>query len=158
MIDFCQLGFIGKLFRSSDLQRMKTYFLLFQEEKPGDILIRDMSNIMTQFKPIRSIKSLFQHRGLVSSLKNKVQKLTDKPAVQMPMEFQLGVDIHIEIRLVIRKGKPLTKLHQRLFLLRLTAGRLVRSVQRLTPVDIYFGVPVQLLTQSVEFPDAIVLL
>ena len=77
MIDFCKLGFIGKLFKSSDLQRMKKYFLLFQEEKPGDILITDMTNIMTQFKPIRSKKSLFQNRGLVSSLKNKVQKLTD---------------------------------------------------------------------------------
>ena len=77
-IDFCQLGFIGKLFKSSDLEKIKQYLLLFQEEQPGDLLMSEMTRIMTQFQPILSVKSLFQHRGIISSLENKTQKLVDR--------------------------------------------------------------------------------
>ena len=78
LLEFSTLGFIGKLFRSNDLCSMKDYFLLFKDEKPCDLLINNLQNIKTQVKKFKSPKSLFQHFGLASSLKGKIQKLTDK--------------------------------------------------------------------------------
>ncbi|XP_053384423.1 alpha-1,6-mannosyl-glycoprotein 4-beta-N-acetylglucosaminyltransferase-like [Mercenaria mercenaria] len=78
LLEFSTLGFIGKLFRSSDMCTMKDYFLLFKDEKPCDLLINDLKRIKTQIKDFKSPKSLFQHFGVASSLKGKIQKLTDK--------------------------------------------------------------------------------
>lgn len=77
-LDFSTLGFIGRLFRSSDLCMIKKFLLLFQVEKPCDILLNDLKQVMMQPKDIRNPKSLFQHVGKTSSLKGKVQDLTDK--------------------------------------------------------------------------------
>ncbi|CAG7723875.1 unnamed protein product [Allacma fusca] len=92
MLDFCQLGFIGKLFRSSDLWMLVEFFLMFYQDKPGDWLlshffsvkyckldysqkrcIRELNKHWIHYKP-----SLFQHIGMVSSLNGKVQKLKDR--------------------------------------------------------------------------------
>ena len=92
VIDFCQLGFIGKLFRSSSLPVLVQFFLAFFNDKPVDWLLMDVLNTMAcspaeatdkckekrdqlkvQYKP-----SLFQHIGTHSSLKGKVQSLKDK--------------------------------------------------------------------------------
>ena len=86
MIDFCQLGFIGKLFRSSSLPVLIQFFLAFYNDKPVDWLLVDVIQTMVcapsqnankckeerdqlkiQYKP-----SLFQHIGTHSSLKGKV--------------------------------------------------------------------------------------
>jgi len=77
-LDFSTLGFIGRLYRSSDLCLITKFLLLFQLEKPCDILINDLKHVMMQAKDIRSPKSLFQHVGKTSSLKGKVQNLTDR--------------------------------------------------------------------------------
>jgi alpha-1,3-mannosylglycoprotein beta-1,4-N-acetylglucosaminyltransferase A/B len=42
------------------------------------LLINNLKSIKTQVKQFKSPKSLFQHFGLSSSLKGKIQKLTDK--------------------------------------------------------------------------------
>ncbi|XP_060066271.1 alpha-1,3-mannosyl-glycoprotein 4-beta-N-acetylglucosaminyltransferase C-like [Ylistrum balloti] len=76
-LEFSFLGFIGKLFRSSDLQELSEYILMFFDEQPGDLLLSAMKHIKTQWKDIRTEKSLFQHKGIVSSLTDKTQKLVD---------------------------------------------------------------------------------
>ena len=92
VIDFCQLGFIGKLFKNSSLPILIQFFLTFYNDKPVDWLLMDVIQTMVcspsnkweqcredskdfkiQYKP-----SLFQHIGTHSSLKGKVQKLKDK--------------------------------------------------------------------------------
>ena len=87
VIDFCQLGFIGKLFKSTSLPVLIQFFLAFYNDKPVDWLLMDVIQTMVcapsqnankckeereqlkiQYKP-----SLFQHIGTHSSLKGKVR-------------------------------------------------------------------------------------
>ncbi|KAL5013048.1 hypothetical protein ScPMuIL_011599 [Solemya velum] len=92
LLEFSSLGFIGKLFKSSQLPTVVEFFLMFYEDKPIDWLLdyylivkvcspekdakhctRMKSELRRRFKP-----SLFQHIGMHSSLKGKVQKLKDR--------------------------------------------------------------------------------
>ncbi|XP_055934090.1 alpha-1,3-mannosyl-glycoprotein 4-beta-N-acetylglucosaminyltransferase A-like [Argiope bruennichi] len=92
ILDFCQLGFIGKMFKAVDLSKLVTFFAIFHNDKPVDWLLDHMiqtkvcrfdrdskdcrkqkDNVWIHYRP-----SLFQHVGTHSSLKGKVQKLTDK--------------------------------------------------------------------------------
>lgn len=92
VIDFCQLGFIGKMFSSSSLPILIQFLLSFYNDKPGDWLLdnviqtkvckldddykkcqKEKQVLWVHYKP-----SLFQHIGTHSSLKGKVQKLKDK--------------------------------------------------------------------------------
>lgn len=92
VLDFCSLGFIGKLFKSADLSQLILFFVMFYNDKPIDWLLDnfvqtkvcrfDMDNnsckkqkqkIWISHKP-----SLFQHIGTHSSLRGKIQKLKDK--------------------------------------------------------------------------------
>ncbi len=92
VIDFCQLGFIGKMFASSNLPMLVQFFLAFYNDKPVDWLLdnviqtkvckidqdykkcqKEKSVLWVHYKP-----SLFQHIGTHSSLKGKVQKLKDR--------------------------------------------------------------------------------
>ncbi|XP_013402330.1 alpha-1,3-mannosyl-glycoprotein 4-beta-N-acetylglucosaminyltransferase B [Lingula anatina] len=92
LLEFSYLGFIGKMFKSADLPYLIEFILMFYTEKPIDWLLdhylfvklcspekdakycdRMKSSLRRRFKP-----SLFQHVGMHSSLKGKVQKLKDK--------------------------------------------------------------------------------
>ena len=92
LIDFCQLGFIGKMFSTSSLPLLIQFLLSFYNDKPGDWLLdnviqtkvckldqdfkkcqKEKQSLWIHYKP-----SLFQHIGTHSSLKGKVQKLKDK--------------------------------------------------------------------------------
>ncbi|XP_027554649.1 alpha-1,3-mannosyl-glycoprotein 4-beta-N-acetylglucosaminyltransferase-like protein MGAT4D [Neopelma chrysocephalum] len=92
VLEFSQLGFIGKLFKSEDLPLMVDFFLMFYKDKPIDWLIdhllwvkvcnpekdathceQEKSKIRIRAKP-----SLFQHMGIHSSLAGKIQNLKDK--------------------------------------------------------------------------------
>lgn len=92
VLEFSQLGFIGKLFRSSDLPLIIDFFLMFYKDKPIDWLLdhfiwvkvcnperdakhcqNEKANVRIRFRP-----SLFQHIGTHSSLPGKVQNLQDK--------------------------------------------------------------------------------
>uniref|UniRef100_A0A8C1ND10 Zgc:154054 n=1 Tax=Cyprinus carpio TaxID=7962 RepID=A0A8C1ND10_CYPCA len=91
-LEFSQLGFIGKLFRTSDLPMIVEFFLMFHKEKPIDWLLdhilwvkvcnpekdskhcdNEKARLKKTYKP-----SLFQHVGLHSSLPGKIQNLKDK--------------------------------------------------------------------------------
>uniref|UniRef100_A0A3Q2YLY1 Alpha-1,3-mannosyl-glycoprotein 4-beta-N-acetylglucosaminyltransferase B n=1 Tax=Hippocampus comes TaxID=109280 RepID=A0A3Q2YLY1_HIPCM len=89
ILEFSQLGFIGKMFKSSDLSLIVEFMLMFYKDKPIDWLLdhimwvkvcnpekdakhcdRQKANLRIRFKP-----SLFQHVGTHSSLAGKIQKL-----------------------------------------------------------------------------------
>ncbi|XP_072520217.1 alpha-1,3-mannosyl-glycoprotein 4-beta-N-acetylglucosaminyltransferase B [Salminus brasiliensis] len=91
-LEFSQLGFIGKLFRASDLPMIVEFILMFYKDKPIDWLLdhllwvkvcnpekdskhcgAEKAKLRRTFKP-----SLFQHVGLHSSLPGKIQNLKDK--------------------------------------------------------------------------------
>lgn len=99
ILEFSALGFIGKLFRSSDLSMVVEFFLMFHKDKPVDWLMdhilwvkvcnpekdqqhcaREKSHLRIRFKP-----SLFQHVGKESSLKGKKQNLIDKDFKKAPL-------------------------------------------------------------------------
>ncbi|TKC40493.1 hypothetical protein EI555_009661 [Monodon monoceros] len=92
ILEFSQLGFIGKMFKSLDLSVIVEFILMFYRDKPIDWLLdhilwvkvcnpekdakhcdRQKANLRIRFKP-----SLFQHVGTHSSLAGKIQKLKDK--------------------------------------------------------------------------------
>ncbi|EHB17423.1 Alpha-1,3-mannosyl-glycoprotein 4-beta-N-acetylglucosaminyltransferase B [Heterocephalus glaber] len=92
ILEFSQLGFIGKMFKSLDLSLIVEFILMFYRDKPIDWLLdhilwvkvcnpekdakhcdRQKANLRVRFKP-----SLFQHVGTHSSLAGKIQKLKDK--------------------------------------------------------------------------------
>ena len=92
MLEFCRLGFIGKLFHVDDLSNLVEFFLMFYKVKPNDWLLDHYINVLV-CSPEKGVKecnaakkkvrivsqpSLFQHVGKHSSLKGKVQKLIDK--------------------------------------------------------------------------------
>jgi len=97
ILDFCQLGFIGKMFKSLDLPYFIAFAIMFNNDKPGDWLLDSL--IQTRYCPqetkkclsMKSTKwihykpSLFQHVGTTSSLKGKVQKLKDKQFGKLPL-------------------------------------------------------------------------
>ncbi|XP_035018176.1 alpha-1,3-mannosyl-glycoprotein 4-beta-N-acetylglucosaminyltransferase B [Hippoglossus stenolepis] len=91
-MEFSPLGFIGKMFRTSDLPMITEFFLMFHRDKPIDWLLdhilwvkvcnpekdeKDCNEqkalLKQRYKP-----SLFQHVGLHSSLRGKLQHLVDK--------------------------------------------------------------------------------
>ncbi|XP_010175492.1 alpha-1,3-mannosyl-glycoprotein 4-beta-N-acetylglucosaminyltransferase B [Antrostomus carolinensis] len=92
ILEFSQLGFIGKLFKSEDLPLIVEFFLMFHKDKPIDWLIdhllwvkvcnpekdaihceKEKARLRIRAKP-----SLFQHVGIYSSLAGKIQNLKDK--------------------------------------------------------------------------------
>ncbi|XP_069834726.1 alpha-1,3-mannosyl-glycoprotein 4-beta-N-acetylglucosaminyltransferase-like protein MGAT4D [Dendropsophus ebraccatus] len=92
ILEFSQLGFIGKLFKCKDLPHLAEFFLMFYKDKPIDWLLdhflwvkvchpekdakhcdRQKSNLRIRYRP-----SLFQHVGTHSSLAGKIQNLKDK--------------------------------------------------------------------------------
>ena len=46
VIDYCQLGFIGKLFKSTDLPTLIQFFLMFYNDKPVDWLLENVIQTM----------------------------------------------------------------------------------------------------------------
>ncbi|XP_017774951.1 PREDICTED: alpha-1,3-mannosyl-glycoprotein 4-beta-N-acetylglucosaminyltransferase B [Nicrophorus vespilloides] len=101
VLDFCQLGFIGKMFKSAELPWLIQFFQMFYNDKPVDWLLddliytkicnteknkdfykRDKAKMWIHYKP-----SLFQHIGTHSSLKGKVQKLKDKQFGKVALFF-----------------------------------------------------------------------
>ncbi|CAH1180218.1 unnamed protein product [Phaedon cochleariae] len=100
VLDFCQLGFIGKMFKSAELPWLIQFFQMFYNDKPVDWLLdylistkicnwekndnckMEKAKVWIHYKP-----SLFQHIGTHSSLKGKVQKLKDKQFGKIALFF-----------------------------------------------------------------------
>ncbi|XP_069026692.1 alpha-1,3-mannosyl-glycoprotein 4-beta-N-acetylglucosaminyltransferase B isoform X2 [Embiotoca jacksoni] len=91
-LEFSQLGFIGKMFRTRDLPMIAEFFLMFHKDKPIDWLLdhilwvkacnpeKDKKDCNAQKALLKQTykPSLFQHVGLHSSLPGKLQHLKDK--------------------------------------------------------------------------------
>jgi len=67
MLEFSELGFIGKLFRSSDLNKLARYMRMFYAEQPVDWLMSYFRLSMGQHKIFMRRPTLFQHFGVKSS-------------------------------------------------------------------------------------------
>eukprot|EP00794_Sanderia_malayensis_P007277 gene7277-8088_t len=92
ILEFSILGFIGKLFKSTDVIKFVDFILMFHKNKPVDWLLdhiltveicnpeKDNKHCTTEKNKlkIRFKPSLFQHVGKESSLKGKRQALVDK--------------------------------------------------------------------------------
>ncbi|XP_061169771.1 alpha-1,6-mannosyl-glycoprotein 4-beta-N-acetylglucosaminyltransferase-like [Saccostrea echinata] len=72
-----KLGFIGLLFKNSDLLKVAKFLRILFDEKPCDLLINDLRVIKGQTKDIILSPSLFQHMGVISSLKNQIRRVKD---------------------------------------------------------------------------------
>ncbi|CAI5777951.1 alpha-1,6-mannosyl-glycoprotein 4-beta-N-acetylglucosaminyltransferase-like [Podarcis lilfordi] len=77
-LEFSKLGYIGKLYHSSDLPRLAQFLLLFYQEMPCDWLFVHFRLLLTQKDAIRFKPSLFQHIGHYSSFQGTVNKLKDE--------------------------------------------------------------------------------
>ncbi|XP_045174878.2 alpha-1,3-mannosyl-glycoprotein 4-beta-N-acetylglucosaminyltransferase C-like [Mercenaria mercenaria] len=77
LLEFSRLGFIGKLFRSSDLEFVSMFLLKHYDLAPCDLLLGTIRLEKGQKKPIHTNNSLFQHIGKFSSLKNKLMPSVD---------------------------------------------------------------------------------
>ncbi|XP_062579182.1 alpha-1,3-mannosyl-glycoprotein 4-beta-N-acetylglucosaminyltransferase C-like isoform X2 [Saccostrea cucullata] len=73
-----KLGFIGLLFKNSDLLKVAEFLRILFDEKPCDLLINDLRVIKGQTKDILLSPSLFQHMGVISSLKHQIRHVKDK--------------------------------------------------------------------------------
>ncbi|XP_015244559.1 PREDICTED: alpha-1,3-mannosyl-glycoprotein 4-beta-N-acetylglucosaminyltransferase C-like [Cyprinodon variegatus] len=78
MLEFSALGYIGKLYRSSDLPLLARFLLLFYQEMPCDWLMTHFRELLTQRQSILFKPSLFQHIGTFSSFQGTYNKLKDK--------------------------------------------------------------------------------
>ena len=105
ILEFSELGFIGKLFKSEDLQQFITHALLFFEDKPIDWIFQDFFKEkicaptddpkvcrkrvdMSIYKKFH--RSQFRHVGAISSLGGKVQELFDFKFILLACPFILG--------------------------------------------------------------------
>ena len=84
MIEFFPHGFIGKMFHNTDLLDLATFFWIFYDEQPIDLLLPYFLKIHNQSKTTRLNPSLFQHIGIYSSLSNKVSLIEDKDFIAAP--------------------------------------------------------------------------
>ncbi|XP_061719246.1 alpha-1,3-mannosyl-glycoprotein 4-beta-N-acetylglucosaminyltransferase A-like [Cydia pomonella] len=97
-IEYCVFGGIGKLFRSADLVHFITYVQLFYTNMPIDWLLesyladkvcsiyktsKECAKSKTDIRP-KYKSSLFQHIGLYSSLKGKIQKVQHSHYGKLP--------------------------------------------------------------------------
>ncbi|XP_030057252.1 alpha-1,3-mannosyl-glycoprotein 4-beta-N-acetylglucosaminyltransferase A [Microcaecilia unicolor] len=124
ILEFSQLGFIGKMFQAPDINLIVEFIFMFYKEKPIDWLLdhilwvkvcnpekdakhcdRQKSNLRIRFRP-----SLFQHVGLHSSLAGKIQKLTDKDYLK-PLLHKMHVNPPAEVStsLKVYQGHTLEK-------------------------------------------------
>ncbi|MFT7802290.1 alpha-1,3-mannosyl-glycoprotein 4-beta-N-acetylglucosaminyltransferase C-like isoform X2 [Arapaima gigas] len=85
-LEFSKLGYIGKLYHSSDLPRLASFLLLFYQEMPCDWLLNHFNKLLTQNTPIHFKPSLFQHVGVYSSFRGTYNHLTDKDFEANPHE------------------------------------------------------------------------
>jgi len=67
VLEFSELGFIGKLFRSSCLEHLAEFMMMFYVEQPVDWLFRYFKFAMNQQLTFLRKPTVFQHFGIKSS-------------------------------------------------------------------------------------------
>lgn len=87
-LEFSELGFIGKLYHSYDLEKLAKMVLLFYEEQPCDFTYLYFNTLMLQFQRYIHRPTIFQHVGLKSSLPGKVQPLKDRFFDNLEKKYQ----------------------------------------------------------------------
>ena len=78
MLEFFSFGFIGKLFKDEDLLDLATFFWIFYDEQPIDLLLSYFLKIRAQEGQFLRKPTLFQHMGIISSLSDKISLIQDK--------------------------------------------------------------------------------
>lgn len=78
MLEFSNLGYIGKLYKSAHLPLLARFLFLFYQEMPCDWLMSHFRVLLTQKEVISFKPSLFQHMGTFSSFQGIHNKLKDK--------------------------------------------------------------------------------
>ncbi|XP_055454052.1 alpha-1,3-mannosyl-glycoprotein 4-beta-N-acetylglucosaminyltransferase-like protein MGAT4E [Psammomys obesus] len=71
LIEFSNMGFLGKLFHSRDLPLLAHFLLLFHQERPLNWLIHHFCTILAQQSPILCRPFLFYHRLPRFAFENK---------------------------------------------------------------------------------------
>lgn len=84
MLEFSKLGYIGKLYHTSDLPLLAQFLMLFYQEMPCDWLLGYFHRLLAQKDVIRIKPSLFQHVGLYSSFQGTLNKLIDDDFEEEP--------------------------------------------------------------------------
>ncbi|XP_070601086.1 alpha-1,6-mannosyl-glycoprotein 4-beta-N-acetylglucosaminyltransferase-like [Erythrolamprus reginae] len=77
-LEFSKLGYIAKLYRSTDIPQLARFLMLFYQEMPCDWLLVHFRLLLTQKEGIRFRQSLFQHMGHYSSFQGTSNKLKDE--------------------------------------------------------------------------------
>lgn len=77
-LEFSTLGFIGKLFHSYHLFSIASHLLKNFQERPCDLMLGALRNQFGQKKVLFSGRSIFQHIGKISTLKDKMMPVVDK--------------------------------------------------------------------------------
>lgn len=77
-LEFSNLGYIGKLYKSAHLPLLARFLFLFYQEMPCDWLMSHFKTLLTQKGQILFKPSLFQHMGTFSSFQGTYNKLKDK--------------------------------------------------------------------------------
>lgn len=105
ILDFSELGFIGKLFRSEDLEKFAAFLAFYYDEQPVDWLIVYFLKNMGQGQKYFHIPALFQHFGLKSSF-NFLQenKLKDR---MFDADLHENVKVHYETSKIQEAINPL---------------------------------------------------
>ncbi|XP_055045147.2 alpha-1,3-mannosyl-glycoprotein 4-beta-N-acetylglucosaminyltransferase C [Misgurnus anguillicaudatus] len=81
-LEFSKLGYIGKLYKSSDLPTLARFLYNFYQEMPCDFLLIHFRTLLMQDKIIRFRPSLFQHAGTYSSFQGTFNRLKDEDFVE----------------------------------------------------------------------------
>ncbi|XP_062574821.1 alpha-1,3-mannosyl-glycoprotein 4-beta-N-acetylglucosaminyltransferase C-like isoform X2 [Saccostrea cucullata] len=77
-LEFSELGFIGKLYHSWDIEKLAKMVLLFYAQQPCDVTYLNFNVQMLQFKRRIRRPTIFEHVGYHSSLPGKIQPLKDR--------------------------------------------------------------------------------
>ncbi|XP_064599349.1 alpha-1,6-mannosyl-glycoprotein 4-beta-N-acetylglucosaminyltransferase-like [Liolophura sinensis] len=87
-LEFCSLGFIAKLYHTYDLEKLSQMLMLFHSEHPNDVTYLHFNTLMFQHERIIRKPTLFDHKGLRSSLKYKINSLKDPMFKADPNEVE----------------------------------------------------------------------
>ncbi|KAF5915751.1 hypothetical protein HPG69_011564 [Diceros bicornis minor] len=68
--EFSSLSFSGKVFHTSDLSRLTSFFLLFHKDTPTHLLLSEFRLLLAQNTPIRFSSSVFYHMDNYSVLED----------------------------------------------------------------------------------------
>ncbi|KAF6207891.1 hypothetical protein GE061_016340 [Apolygus lucorum] len=101
VLDFCQLGFIGKMFRTKDLPLLVQFFFMFYNDQPGDWLLKHIIKLKScslDYTPQQCTNAennqwirphnLFIHIGTNSSLKGKIHTVRNEKLARLINKVQ----------------------------------------------------------------------